>query len=285
MARITQLLDAGPTLSFEFSAPRDEDGADRLRQTLSRLSRHQPHFMSVTYGAGGTTRGPTRDWVQTIRDHFQVEAMPHLTCVAHTRDEIAAIIREYQADDVDNILALRGDLPHGLDTPTQAFDTAADLADFIRDRADWDIGVAAHPEGHPMAVSVEADLTHQARKLRRADFAITQFGYRAEYYRQFVDQLDARGVDTPVIPGIMPPTNVAGIERMSALNATEFPTEIRDRLEQAANSAERRQIGVEVAANLGRELLDLGAPGLHIYTMNFARAASEVASALGWPAD
>ena len=285
MARITQLLDAGPTLSFEFSAPRDAEGAERLKRTLARLSKHRPHFMSVTYGAGGTTRGPTRDWVQTIRDHFQVEAMPHLTCVAHTRDEVAEIIEGYQSDRIENILALRGDLPQGAQSSTHAFDTAAQLADFIRQRADCDIGVAAHPEGHPMAASVEADLTHQAAKLRRADFAITQFGFRAEYYEQFVNQLDARGVQTPVIPGIMPPTNVAGIERMSALNATDFPTEIRDRLEAASSAAERREIGVEVAANLGRELLELGAPGLHIYTMNFARAASEVASALGWPTD
>lgn len=285
MARITQLLDAGPTLSFEFSAPRDEAGAQRLSQTLARLSRHQPHFMSVTYGAGGTTRGPTRDWVRTIRDDFQVEAMPHLTCVAHTQDEIAEIISDYESDGIENILALRGDLPQDAESPTQAFETAAELTQFIRERADWDIAVAAHPEGHPMAVSVEADLKHQSAKLAQADFALTQFGYRAQYYEQFVNQLDARGVKTPVIPGIMPPTNVAGIERMSALNATEFPIEIRERLAQASTPAERREIGVEVAVDLGRELLELGAPGLHIYTMNFSRAASEVASALGWPAD
>ncbi|MCY3734651.1 MAG: methylenetetrahydrofolate reductase, partial [Chloroflexi bacterium] len=222
---------------------------------------------------------------QTIRDDFQVEAMPHLTCVAHSRDEAAEIIESYRSDEIENILALRGDLPQGTQSSAQAFDTAAQLADFIRQRADWDIGVAAHPEGHPMAASVEADLAHQATKLGQADFAITQFGFRAEYYEQFVNQLDARGVQTPVIPGIMPPTNVAGIERMSALNATDFPAEIRDRLEAASDAAERREIGVEVAANLGRELLELGAPGLHIYTMNFARAASEVASALGWTAD
>ena len=289
MARITQLLDAGQTLSFEFSAPRDDAGAERLTRTLARLSRHRPQFMSVTYGAGGTTRGPTRDWVQTIRDEFHVEAMPHLTCVAHSRDEIAAIIEDYQSDNVENILALRGDLPQSAsplppsgEGGVHAFETAAELADFIRERADWDIGVAAHPEGHPMAASVEADLAHQSKKLARADFAITQFFYRAEYYEQFVDQLDARGVRTPVIAGIMPPTNVQGIERMSALNATEFPAAIRERLEQASTAAERREIGVEVAVTLGRELLDRGAPGLHIYTMNFARAASEVASALGW---
>ncbi len=285
MTRITQLLDAGQTLSFEFSAPRDEAGAERLTQTLARLSRHRPHFMSVTYGAGGTTRGPTRDWVRTIREDFEVEAMPHLTCVAHTSDEVGGIIEDYQGDGIENILALRGDLPQGAEATTQAFDTAAELAGFIRERTDWDIAVAAHPEGHPMARSVEADLTHQSQKLAQADFALTQFFYRAEYYEQFVSQLDARGVGTPVIAGIMPPTNVAGIERMSALNNTEFPIEIRERLEEASSPAERREIGVEVAVRLGRELLELGAPGLHIYTMNFARAASEVASALGWNAD
>ena len=286
MARITQLLGAGPTLSFEFSAPRDQAGAERLRQTLATLVRHHPQFMSVTYGAGGTTRGPTRDWVRTIQDEFGpngVSAMPHLTCVAHTRDEVSGIIDDYRSDGIENILALRGDLPQNAESADQAFDTAAELVSFIRERIDWDIGVAAHPEGHPMAASREADLAHQTAKLADADFALTQFFYRAEFYEQFVSELRSRGVDTPVIPGLMPPTNVAGIERMSALNNTEFPPEIRERLESAASPAERREIGVEAAVKLGRELLELGAPGLHIYTMNYSRAASEVASALGWP--
>ena len=288
MARITQLLGAGPTLSFEFSAPRDEAGAERLRQTLATLARHHPQFMSVTYGAGGTTRGPTRDWVRTIQDEFGpngVSAMPHLTCVAHTRDEVSGIIDDYRADGIENILALRGDLPQDAKSADQAFDTAAELVSFIRERIDWDIGVAAHPEGHPMAASRAADLAHQSAKLADADFALTQFFYRAEFYEQFVSELRSRGVDTPVIPGLMPPTNVAGIERMSALNNTEFPPEIRERLESAASPSERREIGVDVAVKLGRELLELGAPGLHVYTMNYSRAASEVASALGWLAD
>lgn len=288
MARITQLLGAGPTLSFEFSAPRDQAGAERLRQTLATLARHNPQFMSVTYGAGGTTRGPTRDWVRTIQDEFGpngVSAMPHLTCVAHTRDEVSGIIDDYRSDGIENILALRGDLPQNAESADQAFDTAAELVSFIRERIDWDIGVAAHPEGHPMAASRAADLAHQSAKLADADFALTQFFYRAEFYEQFVSELRSRGVDTPVIPGLMPPTNVAGIERMSALNNTEFPPEIRERLESAASPAERREIGVDVAVKLGRELLELGAPGLHVYTMNYSRAASEVASALGWLAD
>ncbi len=289
MTRITQLLDAGPALSFEFSAPRDDGGAERLRRVLAQLSRQRPDFASVTYGAGGATRGPTRDWVREIRRAHGIEAMPHLTCVAHTRGEVAAIIRDYREDGIGNILALRGDPPQSLNPylmegAQPAFDTAAELTQFIRARADWDIGVAAHPEGHPMAASPDADLDHQSAKLRQADFAITQFFFRAEQYERFVDRLRARGVDTPVIPGLMPPTNPGAVARMSELNATEFPASIRERLERAASQPERRAIGVEVASRLGRELLELGAPGLHIYTMNFARAASEVAAALGWTA-
>ncbi len=288
MARIARLLEAGPTLSFEFSAPRDAEAAQRLPRTLERLASHRPQFMSVTYGAGGATRGPTRDWVHRIRRDTGVEAMPHLTCVSHSRAEIAGIIDGYRADRIDNILALRGDLPLSADDPDepppQAFDTAAELVSFIRARTHWSIGVAAHPEGHPMAASVEADRAHQAAKLLRADFAVSQFFFRSEYYERFVGELRARGVDTPVIPGLMPPTNIAGVERMSALNNTTFPDDLRERLQRAAGAAERRQIAVEVAARLGRELLELGAPGLHIYTMNFARAAAEVATALGWSA-
>ncbi len=288
MTRISALLEAGPTLSFEFSAPREPDAAARLRRTLQRLARHQPHFMSVTYGAGGATRGPTREWVNHIRNDLRVEAMPHLTCVTHTRSEIDQIIDQYRADGIDNILALRGDLPqHALEAgeqPTQAFATAAQLAQFIRQRAHFDIAVAAHPEGHPLAPSRQADREHQAAKLSQADFAITQFFYRPEYYERFLEELQQRGVATPVIPGLMPPTSVASIERMSKLNNTEFPTELRACLERAQTPAERRQIGVETASQLGQALLQAGAPGLHIYTMNFARAAAQVAANLGWPA-
>ena len=285
MARITQLLDAGPTLSFEFSAPRDEAGAQRLSQTLARLSRHQPHFMSVTYGAGGTTRGPTRDWVRTIRDDFRVEAMPHLTCVAHTQDEIAEIISDYESDGIENILALRGDLPQDAESPTQAFETAAELTQFIRERADWDIAVAAHPEGHPMAASVEADLKHQSAKLAQADFALTQFGYRAQYYEQFVNQLDARGVKHAGHPR----DHAADQRRRDRAHVRAQ----RDRVPNRDPGTACASVNLCRAAGNRRRgrgrswqrTAGTGSPGLHIYTMNFSRAASEVASALGWPAD
>lgn len=285
MARIPDLLAAGPTLSFEFSAPRDAEGVRRLERTLARLAPLKPAFMSVTYGAGGATRGPTREWVSRIRREHKIEAMPHLTCVAHTRDEVGTIIDQYAADGIDNLLALRGDLPPGSDElPSGAFRYARDLAAFVRSRAELAIGVAAHPEGHPLASSQEADLDHQAAKIGAADFAITQFFFDAARYERFAEAMAARGVQTPIIAGIMPPTNVAGIERMSRLNGTEFPAPIRERLERAgADASARRAVGVEVATSLGEALLATGAPGLHIYTMNYSAAAAEIARALNPP--
>ena len=288
MTRIPELLAAGPTLSFEFSAPRDPEGIARLERTLSRLAPLRPAFMSVTYGAGGATRGPTREWVARIRDQYGdeygIEAMPHLTCVAHTRGEVGAIVDRYAADGIDNLLALRGDLPQGSDElPSGAFRYARELAAFVRERAQMAIGVAAHPEGHPLAASPSADLDHQAAKIDAADFAITQFFFDAAHYERFVEALADRGVETPIIAGIMPPTNVAGIARMSSLNGTAFPAEIRERLERAGDDpAARRAIGVEVAVKLGEQLLAAGAPGLHIYTMNYSAAAREIAQSLGW---
>lgn len=282
MVRIPQLLAAGPTLSFEFSAPRDDAGARRLERALERLAPLNPSFMSVTYGAGGATRGPTREWVRAIREDYQIEAMPHLTCVTHTRGEVGAIIDQYAADGIDNLLALRGDLPKGSDElPSGAFRTALELAEFVRERAAMAIGVAAHPEGHPLATSRTADREHQAAKIAAADFAITQFFFDAAHYERFLEDLQARAVDTPVIPGIMPPTNIAAIERMAALNGTEFPSAIRKRLEQAGEDpAARRAVGVEAAVRLARQLQQSGAPGLHIYTMNYSAAPQEIAAAL-----
>jgi methylenetetrahydrofolate reductase (NADPH) len=283
MAKIADLLEAGPTLSFEFSAPRDAAAAERLDRALERLARLRPSFMSVTYGAGGTTRGPTAKVVSHIQHDLHITAMPHLTCVAHTRDEITGIIDHYRDDGIQNLLALHGDLPEGTgEIPNSHFRYAIDLANLARERGPFSIGVAAHPEGHPRAASRSADLDHHAAKLAAADFALTQFFFRVEHYERFVEQLTKRGVETPVIPGIMPPTNAEGVARMSAANATEFPDEIRTRLERAGDDvAARREIGIEVATRLCEQLRAAGAPGIHLYTMNFAEASLAVVAALG----
>jgi methylenetetrahydrofolate reductase (NADPH) len=283
MAKIAHLLRSGPTLSFEFSAPRDPAGAERLDRVLDRLAPLRPTFMSVTYGAGGTTRGPTAQVVSHIQHDLGITAMPHLTCVAHSRDEIATIIDTYHGDGVENLLALHGDLPAGAtEVPSESFRYAVDLVRVARERGEFSIGVAAHPEGHPLATGREADLDHHAAKLGVADFAITQFFYRVEHYERFVERLAARGVHTPIIAGVMPPTNAEAVARMSAANATEFPDAIRTRLEAAGEDlAARRAIAIEVATTLCEQLRRAGAPGLHLYTMNFAEVALAVVSALG----
>ena len=273
MARISDLLARGRTLSFEFYAPKDEAGARRLRRTIAELAKLEPDFMSVTYGAGGSSRGPTREWVAHIREEYGITAMPHLTCVSHTRDEVAKIIDQYADDGVENILALRGDLPAGsTEAPSTDFRTAVELAEFIRQRADFDIGVAAHPEGHPLAKSPEADIKHQAKKIAAADFAITQFFFVPEHYRRFVGKLRDKGVETPVIPGILPPTNLESVLRMSKMNGVEVPREVVEGLERAGeDAAARREVGIATTGQLVEAVQSVGAPGAHLYTMNFAR--------------
>lgn len=279
MAKITDLLGGGRTLSFEFSAPHDDEGAARLERTLARLAVLRPAFMSVTYGAGGSTRGPTYAVVEHIQRDLGVTAMPHLTCVAHTRAEIAAIVERYRALGTENLLALHGDVPAGgPDVPARHFTRAVDLVAFVRAQADFAIGVAAHPEGHPRATSRAEDLEHHAEKLRVADFAVTQFFFRAEHYVRFVEAMRARGVTAPVIAGVMPATNVEGIARMAAANGTEFPAELRARLEACGeDAAARRAVAAETATRLCEELLAAGAPGLHLYTLNFSEPARTIA--------
>ncbi len=271
---IPDLIAQGPTLSFEFSAPRDADGETRLARTLERLAAIKPSFMSVTYGAGGSTRGPTAEVVERIQ-RLGVNAMPHLTCVAHTREEIAALVERYRVDGVENLLALHGDIPaDGPDHATNAFPWAIDLVAFVRERTHFAIGVAAHPEGHPRAESRAADLDHHAEKLRAADFAITQFFFDLAHYERFIAEMAKRGVTTPVIPGIMPPTNAEGIARMSAANGTDFPAALRARLEACGDDLDaRREVATDAATRLGEGLLAAGAPGIQLYTLNFSEPA------------
>ena len=282
MARISDLLAQGRTLSFEFYAPRDFEGQERLERTLSRLARIHPAFASITYGAGGARRGPTWEWVRRIpRDHG-ITAVPHLTCVTHTRQEIAAIVDVYQGAGVENLLALRGDPPRDSTDPIRSdFATAADLAAYVRRLASFDVGVAAHPEGHPLAPSQEADLAHQARKIKNADFAVTQLSFIPDRLRLFIERLRSKGVETPIICGILPPTNLASVEHMSQTNKLDLPDNLYRDLKAAGESpTARREVGVNWGIKVAEGALRSGAVGIHLYTMNFWRAAYEVAIAL-----
>ena len=281
MARIVDLLSAGRCFSFEFFPPRTEEAEAQLAQTLRDLAPLKPSFVSVTYGAGGTTRERTHDIVVDVLRTTPMTPMAHLTCAGHTRGELSEILGRYRDAGVENILALRGDPPAELGLPPGDLSYAAELVELVREVAPFSVGVAAHPEGHPASPDRESDRRHLAAKLRRADFAITQFFFRLDDYRRLIDDLTAVGVNRPVVPGIMPVTNVAQVERFAKLSGAEFPPELAERLHAADDPAEVRRIGVQVATELCQDLLDAGAPGLHFYTLNRSLATREIYGKLG----
>ena len=283
-ATIASLLAAGTTYSFEFFPPRDDAAEAQLAATLAELEPLGPSFVSITYGAGGSTRERTHDLVVDILRRTTMTPMAHLTCVGHTRAELTDILERYGRDGVGNLLALRGDAPAGAATGSGDLGHALELVELAREVGPFSIGVAAHPEGHPQSPDRATDRRHLAAKLARADFAVTQFFFRAEDYLRLVEDCAALGVDKPVIPGIMPVTNVAQIERFAALSGAAVPAPLRARLQAAAGDpAEVRRIGVDAATELCAELLAAGAPGLHFYTLNRSTATREIWAALGLP--
>jgi methylenetetrahydrofolate reductase (NADPH) len=281
---VAGLLAAGTTYSFEFFPPRDDAAEAQLARTLGELEPLRPSFVSITYGAGGSTRDRTQRLVVDILRRSSMTPMAHLTCVGHRRAELAGILARYRRDGVENVLALRGDPPAGASLPDGELRHAIELVELARELGPFSVGVAAHPEGHPQAPDRATDRRHLAAKLSRADFAVTQFFFRCADYLRLVDDLAALGVDKPVIPGIMPVTNVAQIERFAALSGAEVPAGLRHRLHGAAGDpAEVRRIGVSAATELCADLLAAGAPGLHFYTLNRSTATREIWGLLGLP--
>ena len=285
MSRIVDLLAAGPTCSFEFFPPKTDDAARALEKTISELEGLHPSFVSVTYGAGGSTRERTRDIVVHIERDTGITAMAHLTCVGHTTTQLTDLLDEYRDAGISNLLALAGDPPP--DAP-DAFDTgdflhAVELVELIRAHDGFSVGVAAHPEGHPRSAGdLDADRRHLAAKLAVADFAITQFFFEAEPYLSMVEDLAALGCTKPVIPGIMPVTNAGQVARFAQLAGAEFPPHLAARFEAVADDPEAvRQLGVQLASELCERLLAEGVPGLHFYTLNRSTATSEIAANLG----
>jgi methylenetetrahydrofolate reductase (NADPH) len=240
----------------------------------------------VTYGAGGSTRDRTRDIVIEVNRSQPFPAMPHLTCSGHTRAQIAELLDEYAAAGIHNILALAGDPPADGSDSGGDFAYATELVEMVRDHpGDFAIGVAAHPELHPRSSGDrEADRRWLAAKLALADFAITQFFYEVDDYLRMIDELAVLGSSTPVLPGIMPPgaASLAGLKRMAKMNGSVIPAGLLERLEASADDAEAlRAIGVEVATDLSRRLLDAGAPGLHLYALNRSESVLRIVDGLG----
>lgn len=283
---ISELLRAGGlSISFEFMPPRDEAGAEQLWRAIQDLEPYQPTFVSVTYGAGGSTRDTTVEITGRIARDTSLRALGHLTCVGHTRAELEEVLRSYQAAGVHHILALRGDPKEGPTAPWTPTDGgltyASELVGLAHEVGDFCVGVAAFPEGHPSARSLDEDARVLAAKAAAgADFAVTQLFFRADDYAALVARVRALGVDIPILPGIMPITNLGSITRMAELSGATIPDEVRARFDGLAEPADIRRVGVEIATELCRDVLDAGAPGLHFFTLNRSRATLEVFSAL-----
>ena len=283
--RIDELLAAGTTVSFEFFPPRSPEAAATLATTIAELAPLAPAFVSVTYGAGGSTRELTHDLVVRLLDEGLANPMAHLTAVGHTRAELAELLARYRDAGVANVLALRGDAPRDAAAPVATeLAHAIDLVELAREVGGgrFSVGVAAHPEGHPESPDLATDRRHLAAKLAAADFAVTQFFFAAEDWVRLVEDLAALGCERPVVPGVMPVTDVAQIERFAALSGATFPPALAERLRAVgADAAEVRRIGVEVATELCRELLEAGAPGLPFYPLNRSTATREIVANLG----
>jgi methylenetetrahydrofolate reductase (NADPH) len=271
------------TFSFEFFPPADEAGEERLWESLRALESLRPTFVSVTYGAGGSTRDRTVRITREIATHTQLPAVAHLTCVGATLEEIRHVAGSYIAAGINNVLALRGDPSGGPSAPWAStpggLDHADQLVELLGSLGEFAIGVAAFPDGHPASGGdVAKDIEVLARKCDLgASFAITQFFFEVEKWQRLVDALDRRGCSLPIIPGIMPVTNVRQIKRFAELSGAALPTSLVERFERVADDpAAVRALGVEVATQMCEELLEAGAPGLHFYTLNASTATREI---------
>ena len=275
----------GKLFSFEFFPPKSEEAARTLQNTVEKLSRLGPRFCSVTFGAGGSTREKTFETVVDIQRRTGIECAPHLSCVASTRSNIREVLEAYRAQGIRHIVALRGDLPSGMLSAGE-FRYASELVAFIRQesRDHFNIEVAAYPECHPQAPSIEADLRNFKRKVDAgANSAITQYFFNPAAYFRFIDDCEKAGIDIPIVPGIMPITNYTQLSRFSELCGADIPRWMRKRLESFGDDRKAiRAFGIEVVTDLCRRLLEEGAPGLHFYTLNQSEACLAIWNNLGY---
>lgn len=288
--RIDQLLNHGqPLVSFEFFPPKSEAGFAQLYQTIEELRPLEPSYVSVTYGAGGSTRQKTVELVGRIQNEIGIRSMAHLTCVGHTSDEIGGILDELWEMGIRNVLALRGDPPAGQSgfvATTGGFANADELTGFVRSRHDFCIGVAGYPEGHPQCLNQTRDLEYLKRKVDNGgNFIVTQLFFdNADFYR-FRDNARAMGIKVPIVAGIMPITNVSQIKRFVSMCGAKIPHRLLTKLEtiEAQGPETVHRIGVDYAAMQCRDLLFNDCEGLHFYTLNKSKATVDIVKALRPP--
>jgi len=268
-----------PPISFEFFPPKTEEQRDQLDRAAKSLKSHKPDYVSVTFGAGGSTLSYTGDTVARLHREHGLDVAPHLSCMGGTRAEIAELLDGYRAAGYRRIVALRGDMPSGMATAGD-FRYASELVGFIRKHSGdhFHIEVAAYPETHPQADDALADLRHFKAKVDAgANGAITQYFFNADAYFRFVDDVRRLGVKVPIVPGIMPISNFSQLKRFSDACGAEIPRWIAKRMQAHGDDAESiRELAADVVAQLCRRLLEGGAPGLHFYTLNRAKATQAI---------
>jgi methylenetetrahydrofolate reductase (NADPH) len=281
---IADLLAAGdrPLFSFEFFPPKDEIQQRQLWQAVRELESLGPDFVSVTYGASGSTRERTITATEAISQHTTLRAMAHLTCASQSRDQLRRVIGAYAAAGVHHVLAIRGDMPGGLRVPWEAhpqgLQNATELVAMVRELGNFCVGVAAFPDAHPERNDFDLDAQVLAAKARAgASFAITQLFFTADDYFALVARVRSLGCDIPIIPGIMPITNVRQVTRFAELSGAALPRSVTDRINEVADDDDKvRRVGIMIGTELAEELLSRGAPGLHFFTQNRSRATREI---------
>ena len=283
MTKISELLAAGKTYSFEFFPPKNDAELSRLARTISELQPLEPSFVSVTYRGGAASRQRTFDLVTGMLHTTSLNPMAHLICVAHSRLELADILVSLRKAGVENLMALGGDPPADPDAAQGELAYATELVELARAIGGFSVGVAAHPTGHPRSLSRASDRDFLAAKLELADFGVTQFFFEASEYEELVADLDERGVRVPVLPGILPVTSLGTMGRLGGMGAAA-PDWMQDRLraadERGGTDAVRKE-GGQLATELSDQLLSFGVPGLHFYTFNTSSATREIYASLG----
>jgi methylenetetrahydrofolate reductase (NADPH) len=285
--RVRELLDRGrPCFSFEFFPPKDDDGVASLFTVIGELRELEPGFVSMTYGAGGSTRDRTIELAGRIRRVVGIETVAHLTCVGHGREELKGVLERLRSDGIENVLALRGDPPSGQSAFVPAVDGfryASELVGYIQDgRYGFCLGGAGYPEGHIECADRERDLLHLKRKVDAGlEFIVTQLFFDNAFYFDFVARARKAGIEVPIVPGIMPITNARQIERFTRLCGATVPMRVALELEKVKEDpAAVLELGVAHATLQCAELLERGAPGIHFYTLNRSKATRMILSAL-----
>ena len=286
--KIREILQQKRTVSCEFFPPREEDGIPAVFRAIDRVGAFNPDFISVTYGAGGSTRAFTERITMQVKQETDLEVMAHLTCVAQTREEVHTVLERLDDAGVENVIALRGDPPRGQENFVAAeggFGHATELIDHIRANFGFGLAAACYPEGHTESPDLDSDIRYAREKVEKgADFLITQLFYDNRYFFEFMERAHRAGIDVPVIPGVLPILNTAQIRRFTSLCGASIPPELDSKLDRFAEDDNAvRDLGVEYASRQVEELWENGVPGIHFYVLNRSYSVSRILANLDLP--